>query len=123
MLSRKQSSQLRKLALIGGVLLALYSFILLPDGLSASYNATSPFGLFANSKETQHPEELLNNRFLTRDKCEAAFPGLFKEVDDAVAKGPFNLKMRESDSSLFARIKNGKVYSSSSIHVYSPCES
>jgi hypothetical protein len=53
--------------------------------------------------------ELLNNRFLTAEQCAATFPGLTKEIDDVVAKGPFTLEKSGPLGPLIARIRDGKV--------------
>lgn len=58
------------------------------------------------------PPELLENRSLTEEQCRGHFPGLFKEIDDAVARGPFPLRPRNQTGHLgplVARIRNGKV--------------
>lgn len=64
----------------------------------------------------QHPlpPGALDNRSLTEEQCRIYFPGLLKEVDDAVAKGPFALRPRNQTGHLgplVARIKDGKVCS------------
>ncbi|KAI1344852.1 hypothetical protein F5Y15DRAFT_421940 [Xylariaceae sp. FL0016] len=59
----------------------------------------------------QLPEGLRDNRFLTEAQCRNTFPGLLKEVDDAVAKGPFTLERNPLDlGPLIARIQDGKLY-------------
>jgi len=55
------------------------------------------------------PQELLRNLSLDEDQCNAAFPGLTKEIDDAVAEGPFTLKQTGDSGPLQARIKDGQV--------------
>ncbi len=58
------------------------------------------------------PPEQLENRSLTQERCRAYFPGLFKEIDDAVAEGPFSLRPRNESGHLgplIARIRDGKV--------------
>jgi hypothetical protein len=52
------------------------------------------------------PEEELS---LTEAECSRAFPGLTKEVDDAVALGPFELKFRQGVL-LQAKIESGRLY-------------
>jgi len=44
-------------------------------------------------------------------QCRATFPGLMKEIDDAVARGPFELERQKDDYTglVQARIENGKV--------------
>ena len=58
------------------------------------------------SKETQQ------SRTLTEEQCRAAFPGLLKEVDDAVARGPFVQDKFDPENSLGpvrGRIKDRKA--------------
>lgn len=58
------------------------------------------------------PEGVLRSRSLTEEQCRAAFPGLLKEVDDAVARGPFVQDTFDPDNPLGpvrARIKDGKA--------------
>lgn len=57
-------------------------------------------------------EETLRSRSLTEKQCRAAFPGLLKEVDDAVARGKFVQDRFDPENSLGpvrGRIKDGKV--------------
>lgn len=54
-------------------------------------------------------DELLNNRALNSEQCAATFPGLTKDIDDAVAKGPFVLEKSGPLGPLVAQIKSGKV--------------
>jgi len=57
-------------------------------------------------------EDKLENRALNEEQCRAAFPGLTKEIDDAVARGPFKLDKEPPDHQglVQGRIKNGKVH-------------
>lgn len=72
------------------------------------------------SIDEQKPSaETLQSLSLTEDQCAAAFPGLTKEIDDAVARGPFPL-MRQPDHHtglVQGRIKNGKVLFDHRIHL------
>ncbi|KAK4229328.1 lactation elevated protein 1 [Podospora fimiseda] len=52
--------------------------------------------------------ELLNNLSLDEHQCNAAFPGLTKEIDDVVAQGPFIVKQIGDLGPLQGRIKNGQ---------------
>ena len=57
-------------------------------------------------------EESLRSRLLTEEQCRAVFPGLLKEVDDAVARGPFVQDKFDPENPLGpvrGRIKDGKV--------------
>ncbi|KAK3492476.1 uncharacterized protein B0T23DRAFT_404542 [Neurospora hispaniola] len=55
-------------------------------------------------------DEILNNLFLDAETCRATFPGLMKEIDDAVAKGPFKVKRSSDLGPMQVRIKDGKIY-------------
>jgi hypothetical protein len=60
----------------------------------------------------QYPsKETLKSLSLTDEQCDATFPGLFREIDIAVARGPFELKKGPdvAHGSVEGRIKNGKV--------------
>ena len=61
------------------------------------------------STSRQHPPELLNNLSLGEDECNAAFPGLTKEIDDVVAEGPFQVKQTGDLGPLQGRIQDGQV--------------
>lgn len=55
-------------------------------------------------------DKLLRNLGLDKDQCDAAFPGLTKEIDDAVAEGSFTLKQTGDSGPLQGRIKDGQLY-------------
>lgn len=57
---------------------------------------------------------------LAPDQCEAAFPGLNKEIENAVSIGPVQLKRLKDDipGLVQGRIKNGKVHCPWWIGVY-----
>nr|CAD79685.1 hypothetical protein [Neurospora crassa] len=55
-------------------------------------------------------DEILNNLFLDAETCRATFPGLMKEIDDTVAKGPFKVKRSSDLGPMQVRIKDGKMY-------------
>jgi hypothetical protein len=55
------------------------------------------------------PDELLRNLSLDEEQCKAAFPELTKEIDDAVAEGPFTLKQTGDGGPVQGRIKDGQV--------------
>lgn len=61
---------------------------------------------------TKYPSrENLENRSLNDEQCSATFPGLTKEIDDAVARGPFKLDKAPQDYQglVQGRIKDGHV--------------
>lgn len=111
-LNTRQSSRLRQIVMICVGLLALYVFLLVPDAsLDSSRTVLDSFpeGRKSSASKTKLSDELLNNRFLTSGQCAAAFPDLTKEIDDAVAKGPFKLERSGPLGPLIARIRGGKV--------------
>ncbi len=60
----------------------------------------------------QHPSrETLGSLTLTDEQCHATFPGLTKEIDNAVARGPFELKRLADDQPglVQAKLVDGKV--------------
>lgn len=91
--------RLRRATLLVGCCLVLYCFLFivrpLPDDKSTTLKPVS--------------SELLRNLSLGEEQCRATFPGLMKEIDDAVAEGPFALKNTGEDGLLQARIKDGQV--------------
>ncbi|CAJ2502349.1 Uu.00g097430.m01.CDS01 [Anthostomella pinea] len=119
----KQTSRLRQIVVISVLCLALYCLLLVPDQSLDSSRSTT----FDTFPKTSSPKpvsqqakgksslaalspELLNNRFLTEAQCRASFPGLLKEIDDVVAKGPFTLERKsEGLGPLIARIRHGKL--------------
>jgi hypothetical protein len=56
-------------------------------------------------------EETLRSLSLTHKQCEATFPGLTREIDIAIARGPFELRKGPdvAHGSVEGRIKDGKV--------------
>lgn len=55
-------------------------------------------------------EILLNNLSLDGETCRATFPGLMKEIDDTVAKGPFKVKRSSDLGPMQVRIREGRIY-------------
>ncbi|ETS82278.1 hypothetical protein PFICI_07280 [Pestalotiopsis fici W106-1] len=118
MLNPRQSLRLRQIVIICVGLLALYLFLPKPEAsldssrtllgeLPENWKSASS----SSSKATTRlSEELLNNRFLTAQQCASAFPGLTREIDDAVAKGPFVLEKSGPLGPLIAQVKNGKLF-------------
>lgn len=76
--------------------------LLLPNTLSSSLKALS--------------KATLERLSLPEDQCRATFPGLMKEIDNAVARGPFMLPKEPDDlrGLVLAKIKAGKVSKSES---------
>lgn len=109
-IGKKQFTRLRSVAFIGLALLVLYMFLLHPDQNSGSSRlATVELDDIPSSSAKKLPPELLNNRLMTSQQCADTFPGLTKEIDDAVAKGPFTLTKTSELGPLLARINDGKV--------------
>ncbi|KAL2162429.1 hypothetical protein VTH06DRAFT_7342 [Thermothelomyces fergusii] len=93
--------QLRQMTLVLGAALALYCvvFVWHTPG-SAAGTPSSPRPL---------PPEILDNLSLDEAQCRAYFPGLTKEIDDVVAKGPFPVKQTGDLGPLQGRIKDGQI--------------
>jgi hypothetical protein len=116
--SARQTARLRQIVVICLLCLAIYCFILAPEESLDGSRSTNPeaYQQFRphrygeeGEKNTLSPE-LLHNRFLTESECRVSFPGLLKEVDDEVAKGPFKLKRYPTGlGPLIARIRDGQV--------------
>ncbi|KAI1401679.1 hypothetical protein F4819DRAFT_508191 [Hypoxylon fuscum] len=118
------SARLRQVVVVSVICLALYCFLLVPDhSLDSSRTVLDTFpGPNSHSSSHPHshpnpnakakklPEALLANRFLTTAQCAAAFPGLTREVDAAVSKGPFALARNAHGlGPLVARIRAGQL--------------
>ncbi|TAQ91171.1 hypothetical protein B7494_g541 [Chlorociboria aeruginascens] len=87
-MKRKTTTTLR-IAIIVFLAIALCTFY--HDGLPSLY-AIRPFNyLFKNFKQIDD-KDILENLSLTDDQCRYYFPGLMKEIDNAVGRGPFDLK-------------------------------
>lgn len=103
----RQSRQLkRRITLILGVGLVLYCLVFVtrsPPSKSARYSTS------ISSSRRPLPPELLNNLSLDEEQCNAAFPGLTKEIEDTVAEGPFQVKQTGDLGPLQGRIKDGQV--------------
>ncbi|OBT75979.1 hypothetical protein VF21_05782 [Pseudogymnoascus sp. 05NY08] len=69
---------------------------------------------YPSSIASHYPsEQTLRSRSLTEEQCRVAFPGLLKEVDDAVARGPFVQDKFDPENPLGplrGRIRDGKLY-------------
>ncbi|KAK7969439.1 hypothetical protein PG988_008512 [Apiospora saccharicola] len=119
-MTKTHTKRLRNAAIIGLVLLVLYVFLRHPDRDSDSLRSTAatlndiPNGRGSSAeKPPTRPKlspELLNSRLMASQQCADTFPGLTKEIDDAVTKGPFTLTKTGELGPLLARIKDGKLY-------------
>lgn len=99
--TRQARRQLRQITLVLGTLLVVYCLIFVWNTPPASPGP-------AESKRTL-PPEVLNNLYLNEEQCRTYFPGLTKEIDDTVAKGPFEVKQTGDLGPLQGRIKDGRV--------------
>jgi len=108
----------RQLTEVVGVCLAVYCLLFLYNTPHTVDNsATPPTSLGSTSKKLT--PKLLDNLSLGEDECKAAFPGLTKEIDDTVAKGPFTVKRIGQLGPLQGRIKDGQVCCTQSEHTTS----
>jgi hypothetical protein len=104
---------LRRRMLVRGACF-IFGFVALVDffygvpGFIGSLKQRSIFNFFGTSYPSK---ETLENLSLTEGQCRITFPGLMKEIDDAVARGSFILKKEPDDYTGMAqlRIKDGKV--------------
>lgn len=94
--------RLRQATLVLGLCLALYCLVFVSRTPRRQTAGTGPAG-------GAPPAELLSNRSLDEAQCRAAFPGLTREIDDAVAEGPFVVKQTGDLGPLQGRIKDGQV--------------
>ncbi|KAG4444387.1 hypothetical protein IFR05_000152 [Cadophora sp. M221] len=98
--------KLARVAFFVSVVVVLYNVFALLIGGSG---VPSLFSLLV----TKYPsKEKLENRSLNEEQCRATFPGLAKEIDDAVARGPFKLDRAPQDYQglVQGRIKDGNLY-------------
>lgn len=102
----RPSRRLRQMTLILGSCLVFYCLLFVSR--TPQPHRAAPAG-----PTRQPPAEILNNLSLDEDQCNAAFPGLTKEIDDVVAEGPFLVKQTSGLGPLQGRIQNGQVRASS----------
>lgn len=107
----RQSRRLKQATLVLGGCLALYCLLFVS---SSTIDDEAPGS--GSTRSTPRPAssklltpELLANLSLSEEQCNAAFPGLTKEIDDAVAEGPFKVKSTGDRGHLQGRIKDGQV--------------
>lgn len=110
------TARLRQVVIISVMCLALYCFLLVPDhSLDSSRSSMletfpRPQAKPESESAEELPQALLNNRLLTSSQCRATFPGLTKEIDDVVAKGPFTLiRNPHGLGPTVARIRSGQL--------------
>lgn len=96
---------LLRVAILAFACLGVYNFLSSP-----------PIVRIHNIFGTSYPsKEALENLSMTEGQCRTAFPGSTKEVDDAVARGPFQMERARDDYTglVQGRIADGKVISDS----------
>lgn len=88
----------------------LYRFSLCSDGDGTGTRWVAAVG--AKGRQYDHESLLLDEA-----QCQAAFPLLTREVEDAVAAGPFRFNRSTDDymGQTHGRIKDGKVISSTGV--------
>jgi hypothetical protein len=88
--------------------IALVDFFYGVPGFIGSLKQRSIFGFFSTSYLSKKTLEKLS---LTERQCRTTFPGLMKEIDDGVARGPFILKKEPDDYTgmVQLRVKDGKL--------------
>ena len=106
----RQSRRLRQTTLLFGGCLALYCLLFVYRNPLDDEGAT-PSWLRQAPRRPLSPLSpgVLSNLSLTEEQCNAAFPGLTKEIDLAVAQGPFKVKQTGDSGPLQGRIQDGKV--------------
>ncbi|KAL2198217.1 glycosyl transferase family 90-domain-containing protein [Corynascus similis CBS 632.67] len=102
---RHNRRQLRQVTLAVGAILALYCVVFVCSTPGSATRAAA-----SSSSSKSPPPEILNNLSLDEAQCNAYFPGLTKEIDDAVAEGPFQVKQTSHMGPLQGRIKDGQIY-------------
>ncbi|KAH8902684.1 hypothetical protein BR93DRAFT_947773 [Coniochaeta sp. PMI_546] len=100
----RRSRRIRQGTLLLGCCLALYCLFFV------SRTPTHAVRAAVTRKPWTLSPDLLRNLSLDAEQCDAAFPGLTKEIDDAVAQGPFALKQTGDSGPLQGRIKDGQLY-------------
>ncbi|KAI9167742.1 O-glucosyltransferase-like protein [Paramyrothecium foliicola] len=103
-----QRTKLPSIILLCIVFVLLYQ---LSSGFSETKNFTSRREKHSHSsspppKDTRKVDDILT---LTAADCSVTFPGLTKEVDDAVAQGPFELPFKNGIV-LQAKLESGQLY-------------
>ncbi|KAK0733267.1 glycosyl transferase family 90-domain-containing protein [Lasiosphaeria miniovina] len=114
MLKARQRRQIRQLTLLLGSCLALFCLVFVwrtpSDDDYGDINRPPSMRISPYAPRPALPSEALENLSLGEGECEATFPGLTKEIDDAVAQGPFKVKQTGDLGPLQGRIKDGKIY-------------
>ena len=105
----RRSRRIRQLTLLLGLCLVAYCLIFISTPPKLSHDDGRPKEDLARKPDQWLSPDVLDNLFLDERQCAATFPGLMKEIDDTVAKGPFKVKHTSARGPLQGRIKDGKV--------------
>lgn len=95
----------RHFYILSGALLLLYGSI---HGLDALRHGVTDYLAISRWRDSTS-SGALKNLGLTEEQCNAAFPGLTKDIDDMVSLGPFTLETPTEMGPLVARVKDGSV--------------
>ena len=89
LIGRNSARLMRQIVVASALCLVVYYYILSGGGGGGFLRSgpRSPW-VTADAGVGRPPREVLDNRSLSEEQCRAHFPGLFREIDDAVAKGP-----------------------------------
>ncbi|KAI1817391.1 hypothetical protein GGS20DRAFT_35243 [Poronia punctata] len=105
----RNMTRLRQIIFISVLCLALYCLFQVPGESLDGSRWTNPEAYQARPRVLS--PDLLSNRFLTESQCRATFPGLLDQVDQEVAKGPFEVKRKPNNlGPMIARIRDGQLY-------------
>ncbi|RFU32879.1 hypothetical protein B7463_g3475, partial [Scytalidium lignicola] len=105
---RMSISEITGILLIGILFLAL---LYRSKNLSLQ-DILSEYPLQSENHRQPPPTETFKSFSLTKKQCAAAFPGLNREIERAIAEGPFELRKGPDDypGSVQGRITDGKLY-------------
>ncbi|ESZ99550.1 DUF821 domain-containing protein [Sclerotinia borealis F-4128] len=106
---------------IGIILLTVLVCIYIYNAQSMNQNRRSSI-LQVSIDEQKPSADILQSLSLTEDQCVATFPGLTKEIDDAVARGSFPLKKQPDHHTglVQGRIRMERSYLTSQDLKYAP---
>ncbi|KAM7199386.1 Glycosyl transferase family 90 domain containing protein [Naviculisporaceae sp. PSN 640] len=107
LLKPRRQRQLRRLTNVLGVCLAV--FVLFFAFRTPKQEGSSSLSWLSKSSKKQLSKKVLSNLSLTEKECRATFPGLTQQIDDIVAKGPFEVRHTGDNGPLQGRIKDGQI--------------
>ena len=96
---------------LAGLIFALLTLVNFYRGIASFVFSLKHLRVFDCLRTYDLSKETLENLSLTEEQCRATFPGLMMEIDDALARGPFNLEKEPDDYTgmVQLRIKDTKV--------------